>query len=463
MSRAPLLAAIGLAAAFAIGVAAGVYRIPVQVSDSLEIIESMAGTPSAGAAFVGALQSSDTMLRPTRQFQTKVLLSAAQVLGGAYHPVYRGYHALTAALLIVLFAWRLGARRWVDVAALAFGLSVLVGMHTFSGMMREAYPVNHFLLVALGALGMSTLAQGRGGGLADAGALLLFGAAVMTLESGLLLAVIACAGYAAGWRGISRWGLTAIALAGFGYLSLRYGVLQMHSATVGSRQTGFGAAMLPVADQMARFGSHPLPLYLYTVVMSVITVLLSQPSHGQWTVAAAMGRGEFPPVFLIEIGTSLATTTLIAWYCAGRGSDGRRRWREPLPFVFLALLVANAAISFAYAKNEIVSVAGVFYALLAATAMRTFLDRPWQPSPRTTGLAAVVALVCCGWAVRDAGLHGKLQRSAFEARNEWAIVLTPGNAGLSPVAAGLGEAALRHRVLRLSPIWRQWLPWWDAE
>ena len=463
VNRAPLLAGLALAVAFAIGIAADVYRIPVQVSDSREIIEAMAKAPSAAAAFVAALRTSDTMLRPTRQFQTKVLLDAADGLGGAYHVMFRGYHAVTAALLILVFAWRVGARRWVDVAALAFGLSVLVGMHTFSGMVREAYPVNHFLLVALLALGMGTLAQGRPGWLADAGALLLFGVAAMTLESGLLLAVIAGAGYAAGWRGISRRGLAAIALAAAGYLTLRYGFLQMHSATLGSRQTGFGAAMLSVAEQEARFGDQPLPLYVYTVLMSAISVLLSQPSHGQWTVAAAMGRGAFAPVFLIEMATSLTTTALIVWYGFGRGTDGRPRWREPLPFVFLALLVSNSVISFSYAKNEIVSVAGVFYALLAATAMRTFLDRPWQASPRTVGVAAVVTLVCCGWAVRDVGLHSKMQRSAFEARNEWATVLTPGDTGLSPVAARLGEDALGRRVLRLSRTWRRWMPWWDAE
>jgi hypothetical protein len=68
---------------------------------------------------------------------------------------------------------------------------------------------------------------------------------------------------------------------------------------------------------------------------------------------------------------------LIAWYEV----FGRRRHLasddgcEPAALVFLVVLVANAALSYAYSKNEIVSVAGVFYAVIAYVALRELLQR----------------------------------------------------------------------------------------
>jgi len=153
----------------------------------------------------------------------------------------------------------------------------------------------------------------------------------------------------------------------------------------------------------------------------MVSVLLSQPSYGQWTVIEAFRRGNVAPVYYVEIGTSLAVTALLAWYMAGRGSDGRRRWREPIPCIFLAVLVGNAAISFAYAKNEIISLAGTFYAVTAFVATRALVLR--LRGSRAGMIAALVLfIVSSAWAVRAAGLHFKLRQSAFERRNEWVSV-----------------------------------------
>lgn len=70
MIHRPGLRALLLALALASGLAVGVYRVPAQVSDSLEIVETMAREPSAPAAFLHALRTSDSMLRPMRQYQS---------------------------------------------------------------------------------------------------------------------------------------------------------------------------------------------------------------------------------------------------------------------------------------------------------------------------------------------------------------------------------------------------------
>jgi hypothetical protein len=180
---------------------------------------------------------------------------------------------------------------------------------------------------------------------------------------------------------------------------------------------------LSPAEQVARFGAHPFPLYVYNVSMAGLSVLLSQPTTGRWTVGAALLEGRLDPVFVVEMGSSILTTGLILWYACGRGASGSRRWREPDVLVFAAIVVANACLTWAYVKNEIVSTAGVFYALAAGAAMRELLSR----SRVTMSVPIALALFVLGsaWAIRDVGLHFKLRHSAFVARSEWAYVLSP--------------------------------------
>jgi hypothetical protein len=102
MSRGPRLAAWALGALTAVALAGSVYRVPIQVSDSLEVIERVIPMPSAAAAFVDGLHNSPTMLRPLKEVRARLLVQAGEALGGRYHLVFRGYHALAGALLIAL-------------------------------------------------------------------------------------------------------------------------------------------------------------------------------------------------------------------------------------------------------------------------------------------------------------------------------------------------------------------------
>jgi hypothetical protein len=424
----PSLAAWALTILFAVAVSASVYRIPIQVSDSVEILEAVEKTPSPGAAFAQGLHASRTMLRPMRQFGTKLLLDAAHASGDRYNAVFRGFHAFGAALLVGLFTFVARPREWPDVAALVFALAVLTGLHTFGGMMREAYPINHFLLIAIYSLTVFALAQSRGGLAADIAACVCFAMAALTLESGLVVLVIALAAYVAGLRGISRGAIAAMMVLVTGYVALRIGALHMIGNAVGERQTGFGTQMLSTSDLRDRFGATPWLIYAYTIACSVLTVPFSQPVAGQWTAFGAWHAGGFQLFYLNDICTSLAATALAAWYMWTRPAPARRRrWRDPIPLTALAVLAGSAVLSYAYAKNEIMSTAGVFYALVvflaAAEAART-LSTQTVASLRVPVLIAVLC-VSSAWAFRALGLQYRLQRGAFEARSEWVLRMPP--------------------------------------
>jgi hypothetical protein len=480
MTSGPRLAAWALGALTAVALAGSVYLVPIQVSDSLEVIQRVIPMPSATAAFVDGLHNSPTMLRPLKEVRARLLVQAGEALGGRYHLVFRGYHALAGAILIALFVWVCRARSWTDVAALAAALAVLTGMHTFVGLFRESFPVNHYLIVAVSALATFALAQSRPAGndrpysylrgwLPDLAAIVLLGSAALSFESGLLVWPVAVAAYAAGLRGISGRGIVLMTVVVVLYGGLRVGYLGKQGATVGERGTGFGAGALTQEEQIARFGDRPLLLYAYNVTMSAASVLLSQPQVGRFTVVSAWNNGPLPPVFIVQIASSLLTTTLIVWYVLSRGPTGSRRWHEPVPLTFLAVLVVSALMSYAYAKDEIISTAGVFYAVAAYVAARELLAvRP----PMWAGAALIVAVlaVSSAWAIRSAGLHLRLRHGAFEARASWAYVLWPTQRAFWPkdahtlkvVSRMREEALLRPTVApAMLPKWTEL--WWGED
>ena len=422
----PRFAAWMLAALTAVGVAGSVYRIPMQVSDSLEVIERVVPLPSAAAAFSDGLGNSTLMLRPLKEVRAKLLVEAGEGLGNRFHLVFRGYHAVAGALLITLFVWVCRVRTWTDVAALACALAILTGTHTFAGLFRESFPVNHFLVVAICVVAVFALSQGRGGRAADVTAILLFAIATLTFETGLLVWAVAAAAFVAGARGISKRAMAVMTLLLIGYIALRVGYLGKQPVAYGQRTTGFGAGLITAEEQFRRFSGNPIPFWAHNVSMSAVSVLLSQPTAGQWTVVRAWQQGAVPPVYFVEIGSSAVTTALIVWYFAGRGGSRRRRWRDPMPIAFLVILSVSAAMSYAYAKNEIVSSAGVLYALMAYAALREMLTRiplSWRAVPT----ALLVVALSGTWATRAAGLHLRLRHAAFEARSDWAYVLYPAN------------------------------------
>jgi hypothetical protein len=448
--NAPAIAGWLLGGLVAIGLAGSVYVIPVQVSEALEAIVRVVPLPSAWSAFTNGLQDSAT-LRPLKLVRAKILVSTSRALDGRYHLVFRGYEALAATALIGLFVWVARVRIWTDVAALGFALTVLTGLQTFPSMFREGYPVNHFLVVAVYALLLFAIARSRGGALADAVALAIVTVSCLTIESGLLLLPIAVAGYAAGLRGISRRGIVALASLFVCYLVLRFGVLDIEGAGLGERDTGFGAGFLSSDEQVARFGDNPLPLYAYNILSAALSVILSQPVIGQWSVIDAWRNDAVTPVFWVEIGSSAVTTLAMVVYVLGRREDGGRRWREPIPFVAIVLLLSNAAISYPYGKDEIISISGVFYALLAFIVVRHLLTRQTSPR-RAAALAVGLVLVSGAWGIRAASSHYSLRRAAFDARNQWAGIPADGgpasmDAEVRAVVAGIRREVVQQRSI----------------
>ena len=409
-----------LAAVLALGFAYDLTRIPVQVSDSLGDLLEVQTERSMASAFASGL-AVPGFLRPLKAVQTRLVSDLSM---GSYTLAFRGVHVLLLLLTVFMFVRVMQVDTGSDLAAAAFALTVLLGLHTFANLLREAYPINHFLEIMLFALIALRLAQGQPGWLPDAAAALLFAVGALVVESGLLIWVVIAAAWLSGMRGISTRGLVVVTLLLCGYAYLRFVVIASGVPTLDERSSAVWLRVLEPSELNERFGSNPLQFFGYNVAAAAASVLFSEPRAGLWVTVATYLQGELWPWMVVALVCSTTTTALIiaaaisSWRDRS-GPDGTDRFF----FIAAGVIAANAVLTYGYLKSDLMSLAGCFYALAAYAAVRRLLRRSQGMRSLTMAvLAMLLVTASAGWAVRTAGLHYSLRYAAFKNRNEWAAV-----------------------------------------
>ena len=418
----PRAAAFCLAFALALSVADSVYRIPIQVSDSLEAIVEARQASSATALLADASGWSGTTLRPLRYVQARWLLDAADATGLSYNTVFRGLHASLAVALLLVFTLILPLRRWTDIGAFAIALTILVGLHTFAAMFREAFPVNHYLETTLACLIVVALAQAQPRWWRDALMLGLMAFCLLVIESGVLVWVVIVTAVALRLPG-TRWPLAVAATVLLGcYFGARH-YFELVTPGIGAHGSGYGAEFYDGDQLIAMFGARPLPFVLYNVIGGVLSVLLSEPRFGVYQILTARAAGEAHPVVAINIVSSLVATLALLVYA------WKARWRGPLDpanrLMAMAVVVigVSAVLCMNYMKDDILTTAGAFYALAIFAPARAAIE--WLSAPKRRGpwlpvAVVVLAMASSLWAFRAAGIHYVLRHAAYVTRNDWA-------------------------------------------
>jgi hypothetical protein len=390
--------------------------IPIQLTETFGNMQKLDAT---WRDLLVAEFTQQAYLRPLLFAQLKVVYDAS---AGDYFAWFRGVHVVQVALLVALYVHLVRPRTWRDTAALPIGLAVLIGMHTFMGTVREAYPINTFLTIVLCCFAAAAVVLARYRWWNDVIAALLVVGAALTVESGLLVAVVIVGGAIVGGRGVSRIGVASTVALVAAYIALRLFVLDIGSPALTERSAGLGFRVLETREIAERFGANPWPFYLYNAGTSVLSVLLSEPRSGVFRLVASL-MDEPRLSLVVSAIASIVATAAVAWYLW----DRRRAfvaWRfdhdDRLLVLFGGVLVANAVISYPYTKDVIMSPAGAFYALAVFVSFRRLVH---VAAPRPAAAAAVAAwclIAASGWAVRAAGTHMDLRQAAFEVRNEWA-------------------------------------------
>jgi hypothetical protein len=420
-SRGVELAAFGAAAVLAVAVGHDLLHMPLQVSDSLSLILDAALSPSAWSDF-RAHVSEVAYFRPMRYATIKVV---ADLGGGHYALAYRVFHAVLVLAFVLLFVRALQVRDRVMLAATPLALTVFLGIHTFLGTVKEIYPTNHFLQVAVLAMLALNLTQSKGGLLVEVALLVTFVFAALTLESGLLVWVVIVGAWATGMPGASRRAVVSVTLLFAVYAVVRFGLFSTGLPTIEERSTGYLLGTLEPAQVRERFGEDLTLFHLYNVVSSALSVLLSEPRSGVWVFVRAIRGDQLAPRHFVQLGASLFATSLIVAYVVSRLRSGVRfplTMADRHTIIFGLVLAANASMSYVYTKDEIMSVAGAFYALPVFGSAVYFL-RGWFEQRRPWAVTATVCALCLvgssAWAVRAAGVHHVLRSQAFVQRNDW--------------------------------------------
>jgi hypothetical protein len=439
-------------------VAVEVCRIPVQVSDSVgNLLQVQQQTP--GDVFFSQF-SNGAYVRPLLWTGIKLAYEAAQ---GRETVVFKAIHVAQLLLLALLALRLMPVRSRTELAAAVLATLVLFGLHTFDGLVREAFPINSFFTIVLCVLAVLVLADGEPAAWHDVASIVVVVVALLTIESGLLVAVAAVAARLAGMRGVSSKAVTAVAGTVAAYLVLRVAVLQIGGPALSERASGFGFRMLEPAELVARFGSNPLPFYAYNVVASLATVLFADPRGGVWYAAQGVAAGNVWPSWLaINVAASLIATVLVLWAIPAavtRWSAGAAGHHERLLLVAVTVLLANAAVSFAYTKDVIMSAGGACFALGVYAAAAMLLEHRRTPS---RAVYAAVALGLALWSVRAVALPIRLEMQALRVQDEWRDI--DGWLDRQHIDASAPEARalvnrLRRNALRARPRPIEWSGW----
>ena len=398
-------------------------RIPVQVFDALEEMLAAQRSTSIVDEFWSAAYNA-AYLRPLRIVQIKLIFDAAQ---GNYWLAFRGAHAVTMVACLLLFTRALRVRTIADLCAAGFALTVVVGLHTFRSTVQEAFPINHFLEIAVMALVMLNLSQARPRLMVDLIALVTFVVAALTLESGLLVWVVAVAAWLLGMRGISTRGVVAMTVLLAGYFIVRFGVLSVGTPGLIERSSAYLFQVLEPAELERRFGDRLAVFYAYKILSSAFSVLASEPQSGLFVTTSAWVNDALTSGLVLTFVSSLVTTAMITIAAVlvirrYRASDASDR----LILLFAAVLAGNATLSYAYTKDDIMSVSGIFYGLAAYAAIRLLILRV-RPDQRLIAATLTTVILATGlaWSVRSVGIHHVARTYAFKTRNDWAS--QPGN------------------------------------
>ena len=399
----------------------GLLRVPLQVTDTLQKYVDAAHSPGVWASFTSEIGTTD--FRPLWVAEIKLLFDVSY---GHLHIAYKAFHIALLVAAFGLFVAVLRIETGIDLAASLFALIVLVGSNTFTGLVKEATPVNVYLPIVVAVLLAMHLSRARHAWWVDAAAMLTLIAACLTLESGVLVWVALVAGRIAGRRGVSDRALLCITIVTVVYVAVRLTLLPLDTQNT----SGYLAERLEPEQIRQRFGAGLGGFRVYTVLASIASVLFSEPRDGTFVVLRAWNAGDVPPRMWISLGSSLITTLLIGiaawrlWRSAPVAAESHRDDMRTDFIVFAAVLVASAVASFAYAKDVIMSTAGACYAVVAFWAVRDQLLRV-RRAGAAVAVAAVLLAASSLWAVRVIGVHHVLRTQAFAFHNDWAGVRNP--------------------------------------
>jgi hypothetical protein len=241
-------------------------------------------------------------------------------------------------------------------------------------------------------------------------------AALLVLESGVLLAPLLVALWWAGAPGVGRRGVGAMVAAVVCYVAIRFtfGSGAPPSVYTGS---GLGFAAQTPEDLRNIFEHAPWLFWIYNVTATFLTVVVSEPRAGVYSFVASLLNGNTQTWQWLHVASSLLTTLIIAAVLiVWRPSSARDR---QLLVAGAVLVVCGSGLGILYTRDRIALSAGVGYGLLLYVALSALLERLPSLGRRQPLAMCAVAAVAAFWVVRTAETYVFLRDTAWDYHQDW--------------------------------------------
>lgn len=405
---------------------AALLAIPVVAS----ICRAMWRTPFPISETVGILE--DVQLSPHSFFDPTVRSWYRPLYFSTWRLFWEGSGSLKTALtlfralevacvvaLFILFLRCLRPRTWLDAGAAAVALAILAGAQGFRDNLE--LPLLMTLVAMPLALVLWRLTEAPARWWHAPAMVAIVMVAVGYKEQGLVLVPLIVMAWLTGAPGVTKWTALATTAVTLAYLGLRFstrGTWQPFEQAV-----GLGFHILSASEANARFGAAPLAMYAYNAAATLASILFSEPTTGEFRFTRDLLEGVAAPWQFNHVLSSLALTTLLAWWSWGtlRRSRGRAWTLEGRLVVTVGVtLAASAALGFNYSRDRLGGMALVFLALAGYHAVRRAAAvTAAESGPRALVLTCLLGLFAATWQLRALGTVEYVRYASERTQREW--------------------------------------------
>ena len=331
----------------------------------------------------------------------------------------RLFHIVPAVGLIALLLVHLRPARLIDAAAASVAVAVLMGSPGF--LDNVEIPLTYTIVGMLCALMVWLVMERDHAAWHGPAIVALTLIAIGFKEQGLVIVPVVVVAWWMGAPGVRRATAAAVIAIAVAYVGIRLGRSARWAPF--EQDIGLWFTLVPAREAVDRFGTFPYWMYAYNGASTVANVLFAEPTAGVFRIIDAIVHGGVMPWQIVYLWSSIATTTVIAWWAIGtaRRSKGDGWSREARVAAALATaLAASGALSFNYSRDRLGGMALVFYAIATYYAVRALVDRAGGlPRYARTVAGVALLLVAFAWQVRVVHTLEFARRRSANSYREW--------------------------------------------
>src|SRR5262245_10305499 len=259
------------------------WYTPYPISESIALLEDVDTAPVS--FFLDPARKS--WYRPLYHLTWMALWRGTGSLDAALF-LFKAIEVAAVGGLIALLIWHLRPRTPIAAAAATFAVAVLAGTPGFRDNLELPLIYTTVGMPLLLIVWMLVEREHRWWHTPVILALTIL--AIGYKEQGLVIVPVVLVAWWMGAPGASRTDAAAIVVMTVVYLAIRFSTSGSWPAFV--QDVGYGFTTLSPDQATTRFGTFPVAMYAYNVVVTLTNILFSEPTAGVFTIVRDLRGGE---------------------------------------------------------------------------------------------------------------------------------------------------------------------------